>query len=86
MKHARPDYDQIQDPAGLIPEDEPVFLLRGQDVLAPKLLDRWAKKLLAKGGSIEMADIVFKHAEAMLRWQATHKKKVPDLPQLPKSE
>jgi len=34
MKHARPDYDRIQDPAGLIPKYEPVFLLRGQDKLA----------------------------------------------------
>lgn len=31
MKHARADYDRIQDPAGLIPEDEPVMLFRGQD-------------------------------------------------------
>jgi hypothetical protein len=30
MKHARDDYNRIQDPAGLIPEDEPVFLLRAQ--------------------------------------------------------
>lgn len=38
MKHARPDYDRIQDPAGIIPEDEPVFLLRGQDrYAAPQL-------------------------------------------------
>ena len=29
MKHARDDYNRIQDPAGKIPEDEPVFLLRG---------------------------------------------------------
>lgn len=42
MKHARPDYNRIQDPAGLIPEDEPVFLLRGQDVLAPSLVKDWA--------------------------------------------
>lgn len=34
MKHAREDYDRIQDPLGLIPEDEPVFLLRAQDRLA----------------------------------------------------
>jgi len=34
MIHARTDYDRIQDPAKLIPDDEPVFLLRGQDKLA----------------------------------------------------
>jgi HSP20 family protein len=26
MQHARDDYDRIQDPSGLIPDDEPVFL------------------------------------------------------------
>jgi hypothetical protein len=31
MKHARPDYDRIQDPAGRIPADEPVLLFRAQD-------------------------------------------------------
>ena len=35
MKHARPDYnDRIVDTAGLIPDDEPVMLFRGQDRLA----------------------------------------------------
>lgn len=33
MRHARPDYDRFQDPAGLIPEDE-VILIRGQDQAA----------------------------------------------------
>lgn len=30
MLHAREDYNRFQDPEGLIPDDEPVFLLRGQ--------------------------------------------------------
>lgn len=34
MIHARDDYNRIQDPAGKIPADEPVFLLRAQDALA----------------------------------------------------
>ena len=33
MIHARDDYNRIQDPAGKIPADEPVFLLRAQDEL-----------------------------------------------------
>ncbi len=31
MKHARPDYERIQVPAGRIPADEPVILFRAQD-------------------------------------------------------
>lgn len=43
MKHAREDYDRIQDPDNKIPEDEPVFLLRAQDKTAPAVVAYWAK-------------------------------------------
>lgn len=44
MKHARDDYNQrIQDSADLIPEDEPVFLFRAQDALAPAALDEYVR-------------------------------------------
>jgi hypothetical protein len=42
MKHARRDYNRIQDPAAQIPADEPVFLLRGQDPLAPSVVRNYA--------------------------------------------
>jgi hypothetical protein len=42
MRHARADYDRIQDPDGLIPQDEPVFLIRGQDRAAPAM-ERWQR-------------------------------------------
>lgn len=82
MKHAREDYNRIQDPAGLIPVDEPVFLLRGQDILAPDLLVEWADRLEEAAGmrSHEMAKMVRKQAEAMRIWQEEHKSKIPDLP------
>ena len=79
MIHARKDYDRIQDPDELIPDDEPVFLLRGQDVLAPSTLKYWADKLEAAGGDSNMVQIVRDHAQAMYRWQAKHKVKLPDL-------
>ncbi len=41
VKHARPDYDRIQDPLGLIPADEPVFLLRAQDRTAADTVSDW---------------------------------------------
>ena len=79
MIHARKDYNRIQDPDGLIPSDEPVFLLRGQDILAPSLLKLWARRLLKKGGDPHMAEIVMNHADAMKTWQRNVKKKLPDL-------
>ena len=48
MKHAREDYNRIQDPAGLIPADEPVFLLRGQDEFTPKMMALYVKLLTTK--------------------------------------
>lgn len=80
MKHARSDYDRIQDPENKIPEDEPVFLLRGQDKFAPELLLRWAAKLRLSGGSSLMATLVENHAQEMIAWQKKHGNKIPDLP------
>lgn len=79
MKHARPDYDRFQDPSNLIPEDEPVFLLRGQDKLAPELLLRWAAKLRLAGGDPAMAKLVEDHAQKMIEWQKNVKVKIADL-------
>ena len=33
MIHARPDYNRIQDPAGLIPDDEPVMTVAIREAL-----------------------------------------------------
>jgi hypothetical protein len=71
MIHARKDYNRIQDPQKKIPENEPVFLLRGQDKFAPELLLRWAAKLRLDGGDPNMAQMVETHAQAMIEWQTT---------------
>lgn len=78
MKHARDDYDRIQDPAGLIPEDEPVFLLRGQDKSAPETLRFWADEHIRNGGSVELAVLAEQQATAMELWQANRGGKVAD--------
>lgn len=76
MKHARPDYDRFQDPWGKIPEDEPVFLLRGQDKIAWHVVKIYAYCLELAGGSAEMVAMCRDHAAKMKVW--AHK--VPDLP------
>lgn len=85
MKHARPDYDRIQDPAELIPEDEPVFLLRGQDKLAPSIVEVWAEKASALGASQKIVTAAFRQASRMRAWQMQHGAKVPDMPQVTES-
>jgi len=81
MIHAREDYDdRIQDSARLIPEKEPVFLLRGQDALAPSLLLDWASRMRSLGGDPKMADLVRNQAHRMIIWQNENGVKIPDLP------
>lgn len=81
MKHARTDYNRIQDPEGKIPADEPVFLLRGQDALFIPMLRVYAE--LARSHGLErMADLVENHARAAAHWRAgsTGTVKIPDVP------
>lgn len=66
MKHARPDYDRIQDPANLIPADEPVFLLRGQDETAAKVVRYWAE--LNRNGDKHAVELALSHAYEMDKW------------------
>lgn len=81
MKFSRDDYDKlIQCPDNLIPVDEPVFLLRGQDPAAPGALEAWASLAELKGASDEMVASARLHASVMREWQQEHGSKVPDLP------
>lgn len=72
MKHARSDYDRIQDPAGLIPDDEPVFLIRGQDAIGAAAVEFWAGLNEGHGGDPTLTAQARKQAIKMLEWP-THK-------------
>ena len=76
MLHARPDYARIQDPEGKIGVDEPVFLIRAQDITAPNTVRKWA--------AMQKDPLIFalamKHANAMEDWQREHGCKAADLP------
>ena len=78
MKHIRTDYNRIQDPAGLIPEDEPVFLIRAQDVNAPKTLEAWAESNDMIGGDQQLSSAVRRQAHKMREWQLSMAVKIPD--------
>lgn len=82
MKHARSDYDErIQDSAGLIPDDEPVLLIRGQDGLAIPIIDDYIDYYShAENGDLRVLDLLRKHRERIEAWQAEHGSKVADLP------
>ena len=76
MIHARDDYNRIQDPANKIPQDEPVFLLRGQDKVAAAAVRVWAVLNDEASGDPEASRLAREHAEKMEAWP---KKKLADL-------
>lgn len=61
----------------LIPDDEPVFLVRGQDVNGGGTVRFWANMALGSGADPEIVRVAREHADKMDAWP---KKKVPDLP------
>lgn len=68
MKHARSDYDRIQDPAGFIPEHEPVFLIRGQDAIGAAAVRAWAALNETIGGDHLLTVRARDHADRMDEW------------------
>jgi hypothetical protein len=83
MKHARADYDTIQDASGRIPADEPVFLVRGQDRCGAATVRAWADFVEGLGADPEIVRVAREHAKRMLAWP---KKKLPDLAASPASQ
>ena len=73
MKHARPDYDRIQDPAGIIPDDEPVFVLRAQDRTAASVVRLWAEAQKTLDDRDDQAIALAEaHADLMDAWPTKH--------------
>jgi len=84
MLHARKDYKRIQDPSNGIGKDEPVFLLRAQDLLAPRIVEEWAKLAESNLVDKEMVKLARKHAKKMREWQKKNGAKLPDLVKIEK--
>lgn len=82
MKHARSDYDErIQDSANLIPDDEPVLLIRGQDVCAVDAINAWIGAARSVGADPELIAGIERHRERVIEWQEDARWKVPDAPE-----
>jgi hypothetical protein len=78
MIHARRDYtERIQDSAGLIPSDEPVFLIRAQDQVGAATVRAWAHLHRINGGSDTAYKLAMAHADRMEAWP---KHKAADVP------
>jgi len=79
MLHNRPDYNRIQDPENLIPEDEPVFLIRAKDVNSVETVMFWANKAASTGAKIDIIEAARKQAKVMQDYQNIHGCKIPDM-------
>jgi hypothetical protein len=78
MIHASESYNRIQDPENKIGKDEPVFLLRGQDVFAPHVMEYWAELVENNGKNPKKANEIRAFVKKMEAWQATNFVKTPD--------
>ena len=69
MIHAREDYNRIQDPENKIGEDEPVFLIRAKDVVAPEVVLIWGVLNQMVGGDPELTTKAYDWGMKMKEWQ-----------------
>jgi hypothetical protein len=74
MKYARKDYQDLKALDLKIPENEPVFLLRGQDLTAADVVRYWA--FLQRDSYLK--EIALSHAKTMDNWPV---KKWADCPE-----
>ncbi|MEY2478842.1 MAG: hypothetical protein QOG87_4157 [Actinomycetota bacterium] len=57
---------------GLVGEDEPVFIVRGQDLAAPATIEAWAKEALLHGAHPVITDMAVRWADRVRDWQRCH--------------
>lgn len=72
MRHARVDYNRIQDPSGKIHENEPVFLIRAKDVVSGDAVRAWADLHDQAGGDPALSEAARAHASKMDVWPEKH--------------
>jgi len=58
--------------------EEPTFILRGQDIVAPEIVREWAYRAAMMGAPREKIEEARKIADRMEDWQIAHHRKVPD--------
>jgi hypothetical protein len=81
MIHGRKDYTRrIQDKENKIPDDEPVFLIRGQDQVGHNAVRAWAHLHRINGGSDMAYLLAMQHADLMESWAKKHSKPADTTP------
>lgn len=78
----RTDYDSLFTQGGLAP-GEPVFIIRGRDMVAGDAIRAYADLAYQAGAPSEALELALQQADAVDRWP---EKKVPDGPRLDENE
>lgn len=80
MDFGRKDYNEnIHEIIDQAPSDEPVFLLRGSDKLAPTLIASYVKELVMAGVDQDIIDSAVSQCRKMIEWQERNGSRVTDL-------
>lgn len=58
--------------------DEPLFVLRSTDTLAPEIVREWAYRAKVAGTPDEKVEEARRLADSMENWQIANSRKVPD--------
>jgi hypothetical protein len=73
VQFSRSDYtERIIDKAGKIPDNEPVFLIRGQDHIGHAAVRAWANLHRLNGGSDVVFTSAMEQADRMEAWAKKH--------------
>ena len=59
-------------------DDEPIFVLRAQDRIAPEIVLEWSDRALRAGTPIAKVAEARELARKMIDWQKEHATKTPD--------
>ncbi len=70
--------DQARAYVEKLADDEPCFIIRAQDQLAPKTVLNWAASLYNLGGNADKVRAAHELASHMETWQRANFAKVPD--------
>lgn len=70
-------YGRVTLERGTIADDEPVFVVRAQDALAPALLEHYASMCEQAGSPERHVRGVVSAAEGFRVWQRTHRTQTP---------
>lgn len=70
-------YGKITQEYGNIPDDEPVLILRARDLVAPQVIDHYARLAEGNGSPAGHVALVREARDRFIQWQTDHPDRAP---------